>query len=259
MTESGRFTRGASRLRVSALGCGAVSLALLGWIGVEWLRWPSVATLQNAAPETTAFLDRYRARRDQEPDLPPLRWEWTDAVSPFLARAAVAAEDLEFFSHAGFSTHEIRAAIREAIAEGEVPRGASTITQQLAKNLWLSPSRNPSRKLKEALLTVQLERHLTKDRILHLYMNVVEFGTGIYGAEAAARYYFGRRAADLNPLEASQLAASLPRPSSWSPNSTSEAYWAHVDRVWDRMRKAEFLDRHIPGSAITPDAFIRRR
>ncbi len=259
MTESGRFTRGAGRLRVFALGCGAALLAILGWIGVEWLRWPSVAALQNATPETTAFLERYRARRDQEPDLPPLRWEWTDAVSPFLARAAVAAEDLEFFSHAGFSTHEIRAALREAIAEGEVPRGASTITQQLAKNLWLSPSRNPSRKLKEALLTVQLERHLTKDRILHLYMNVVEFGTGIYGAEAAARYYFGRRAADLNPLEASQLAASLPRPSSWNPNSTSGAYWAHVDRVWDRMRKAEFLDRHIPGSAITPDAIIRRR
>jgi monofunctional biosynthetic peptidoglycan transglycosylase len=129
----------------------------------------------------------------------------------------------------------------------------------LAKNLWLSPSRSPSRKLREALLTVQLERHLTKDRILHLYMNVVEFGTGIYGAEAAALYYFGRRAADLNPLEASQLAASLPRPSSWNPNSTSGAYWAHVDRVWDRMRKAEFLDRHIPGSAITPDAIIRRR
>ena len=165
-------------------------LALLVWIGVEWLRWPSVAAIQNSTPDTTAFLDRYRARRDQEPDLLPLHWEWTDAVSPFLARAAVAAEDLEFFSHAGFSTHEIRTAIREAITEGKVPRGASTITQQLAKNLWLSPSRNPSRKLKEALLTVQLEKHLTKDRILHLYMNVVEFGTGIFGAEAASRYYF---------------------------------------------------------------------
>jgi monofunctional biosynthetic peptidoglycan transglycosylase len=221
---------------------------------VEWLRWPDVAALATAHPETTSFIERYRTRDDTEA---PLRWEWTDRISPFLARAVVAAEDLEFFSHSGFSTHEIGIALREAIAEGEAPRGASTITQQLAKNLWLSPSRNPIRKLKEAILTVQLERHLSKPRILRLYLNVVEFGTGIYGAEAAARYYFGKPASDLAPREAVQLAASLPRPSRWNPTSTSSSYWAHVDRVWDRMRTATFLDRRIPGSALTPDVIVR--
>ena len=236
-------------LRLVALGLGALTFVVLVWVAVEALRWPDVAGLATSGPQTTAFVDRYRAAHDKDPTLPPVRWSWTEAISPFLARAVVCAEDLEFFGHEGFSTHEISVAIREAIAEGAAPRGASTITQQLAKNLWLSPSRSPIRKLEEAILTVQLERHLTKERILHLYLNVVEFGTGIYGAEAAAQYYFGRRAAALTPRQASQLAASLPRPASWNPASTASAYWAHVDRVWDRMHVAEFLDRHIPGSS----------
>ena len=184
---------------------------------------------------------------------------FTETISPFLARAVVSAEDMEFFDHSGFSTHEIQAAIREAIAEGVAPRGASTITQQLAKNLWLSPSRSPGRKIEEALLTTQLEHHLTKERILHIYMNVVEFGPGIYGAESAATHYFAKRARDLTPIEAAQLAASLPRPTSWNPVSTSRAYQAHVDRVWDRMRGATYLDRYIPGSAITPEVMLRQR
>jgi monofunctional biosynthetic peptidoglycan transglycosylase len=233
-----------------ALGLGGVMFVLLVWVALEASRWPDVASLANTRPQTTAFVDRYRAARDRDPTLPPLRWNWTSTISPFLARAAVCAEDLEFFGHAGFSTHEIGVAIRETIAEGAALRGASTITQQLAKNLWLSPSRSPIRKVKEAILTTQLERHLTKERILHIYLNVVEFGTGIYGAEAAARHYFDRSAAELTPRQASQLAASLPRPSSWHPNSTASAYWAHVDRVWDRMHIAEFLDRYIPGSAL---------
>ena len=101
--------------------------------------------------------------------------------------------------------------MERAIEGHEVPRGASTITQQLAKNLWLSPSRNPVRKLKEAILTWQLERQLGKRRILELYLNVAEFGSGIYGAEAASRRYFGKSAADLSDDEAAQLAASLAR------------------------------------------------
>lgn len=234
---------------MAALGLGALVFVGLVWVAVEALRWPDVASLSDTRPSTTAFVDRYRAARDKDSALPPLRWSWSETVSPFLARAAVCAEDLEFFGHAGFSTHEIGVAIREAIVEGATPRGASTITQQLAKNLWLSPSRSPIRKLKEAILTTQLERHLTKERILHLYLNVVEFGTGVYGAEAAAQHYFDRSAADLTPRQASQLAASLPRPSSWHPGSTASAYWPHVDRVWDRMHMAEFLDQHIPGSS----------
>ena len=133
-------------------------------------------------------------------------------IAPDLKVAILVAEDIDFFSHEGFAVGEMKLALEEAWKEGEAPRGASTITQQLAKNLWLSPSRNPWRKVKEALLTRSLERHLEKRRILELYLNVVEFGPGIYGAEAASRNYFGVAASALTRRQAAELAASLPKP-----------------------------------------------
>ena len=119
-------------------------------------------------------------------------------ISPELKLAVLVAEDIDFFSHHGFAVAEMKKAVQEAWEEGEMPRGASTLTQQLAKNLWLSPSRNPLRKLKEALLTRSLEKHLAKRRILELYLNVVEFAPGVYGAEAAAQRFFGKPAAGLS-------------------------------------------------------------
>jgi len=159
---------------------------------------------------------------------------------------------MEFFSHSGFSAVEIRAAIRESLEEGRPLRGASTITQQLAKNLWLSPSRNPLRKLKEVMLTWQLERELSKERILELYLNVVEFGPGVYGAEAAARSYFGTSASSLTEREAAQLAASLPRPSRWHPGVDSPSYLRYVDDILTRMARADFLWRHIGAESPVP-------
>ena len=151
------------------------------------------------------------------------------------------AEDIGFFDHDGFAVAEIRDAVRGAVEEGKALRGASTITQQLAKNLWLSSSRNPLRKVEETILTWQLERDLDKRRILELYLNVVELGPGLYGAGAAARRYFGKSAADLGEDEAAQLAASLPRPLTWHPGSASRGYRRRVDLVWRRMDKAQFL------------------
>jgi monofunctional biosynthetic peptidoglycan transglycosylase len=139
----------------------------------------------------------------------------------------------------------LREAIRKAIREREAPRGASTITQQLAKNLWLSPSRNLTRKIREALLTRQLEESLSKDRILALYLNVVEFGPGIYGAEAAARHYFGKSASELSPREGAMLAAGLPRPKQWNPSSGSENYAKRVDRILEIERRLKYLDRYL--------------
>jgi monofunctional biosynthetic peptidoglycan transglycosylase len=155
--------------------------------------------------------------------------------------AVLVAEDDTFFEHSGFATGQMKSAIAEAWRKREVPRGASTITQQLAKNLWLSPSRNPWRKVKEALLTVQLEQELDKRRILELYLNVAEFGPGIHGAEAAARRYFGKSAADLSDSEAAQLAASLPKPSRWHPGSTSRAWRERTRIILDRMQRSRWL------------------
>jgi monofunctional glycosyltransferase len=174
-----------------------------------------------------------------------VEWTWVPyaRISTSLKRAVVVAEDTSFFSHHGFAPSAIREALDRAVKEGTAPRGASTITQQLAKNLWLSPSRNPIRKGKEALLTWQLERALSKRRILELYLNVVEFGPGVYGAEAASRHYFDKPAAELDDAESAQLAAGLPRPRLWHPGVSTTAYRRYVQDVRRRMERVELPAR----------------
>jgi monofunctional biosynthetic peptidoglycan transglycosylase len=213
----------------------------------QWATWPDVARLAKANPETTAFIERWREReraagRAGKPEWRPVPY---GRIADDLKVAVLVAEDIDFFSHDGFATEEMKLAVRQAWEEKELPRGASTITQQVAKNLWLSPSRNPWRKVKEALLTRSLERHLPKRRILELYLNVVELGPGVYGAEAAARHWFGKSAAALDRREAAQLAASLPRPSSWHPGSASRGYLGSVERILGRMERAAWLRREI--------------
>jgi monofunctional biosynthetic peptidoglycan transglycosylase len=227
-------------------------LVLLGlcaaWLAWEALTWPDVAALARNQPGTTAFIERYR--RGPWMGLGPdreVQWKWVPGsrISPNLKRAVIVSEDIEFFSHNGFSTREQRAALEDAWDDKKLPRGASTISQQLVKNLWLSPSYNPLRKVKEALLTWQIERTLSKRRILELYLNVVEFGEGIYGAEAAARHYYGRSAAGLSERQAAELAASLPRPKSWHPGSRSSSYQRKIRSVQRRMARAGWLRRRV--------------
>ena len=217
-------------------GLAAVVVVVL----IVLVTWPDVASLAKENPSSTAFIDRARSQGVE------IQWQWVpfNQISIELKKAVLVGEDLSFFSHNGFDTHEIKVAAREA-AQGKRVRGASTITQQLAKNLWLSPSRNPTRKLREIILTRQLERHLTKQRILGLYLNVVEFGPGIYGAEAAARHYFGVPAAALDPEQAAQLAASLPRPSSWHPGVSTSGYERAVGRIRLRVEDCDWLDKHL--------------
>jgi monofunctional biosynthetic peptidoglycan transglycosylase len=159
-------------------------------------------------------------------------------ISLHVRRAFVSAEDMEFFHHDGFSTSELGVALREALS-GERFRGASTITQQLAKNIWLSPSRNPIRKVREVLLTRALEKHLTKRRILELYMNVVELGPGIYGVGHAAQVYFGKPARLLSSLESAYLATLLPRPleryEEWCRDRISKGRMSYIHAVHRRM------------------------
>jgi monofunctional biosynthetic peptidoglycan transglycosylase len=237
---------------------GALAAGIAGGVGYEVATWPEVAALARRNPEATAFIEQYRRRQRAAGGSDAVGWDWVadQRISPHLRRAVVAAEDMEFFAHHGFSSAELKDALTQALRKLEAPRGASTITQQLAKNLWLSPSRNPFRKLKEALLTRQLERHLTKRRILELYLNVVEFGPGIYGAEAAARHYFGKPASDLNEREAAELAASLPRPSTWHPGRASEAYARYVAEIERRMSVATFLWRAVGAEPVAEGAGI---
>ena len=222
----------------------AVTALLAAGATIAWevLRWPDIGALATRNPPSTAFIDQYRAREAAAGRRARVEWAWVTygAIAPSLKRAVLVAEDISFFSHRGFDAGELRNAVERAIKDGTVPRGASTITQQLAKNLWLSSSRNPLRKVKEAALTWQLERRLTKRRILELYLNVAEFGPGVYGAEAASRHYFGKGAAALNDDEAAQLAASLPSPRRWHPGAESAGYRRYVETIVRRMAKAEF-------------------
>ena len=222
-------------------------LAAAGWLGWEAWTWPDVAGLTRRPPPTTAFIERWRAnqRAAGRDDRVDRRWVSYAAIAPALKVAVLVAEDVNFFSHHGFDAGEIRNALSQALEERDLPRGASTISQQLAKNLWLSPSRDPLRKAREAILTWQLERALDKRRILELYLNLVEFGPGVWGAESASRRYFGRAAADLGDDDAAWLAAALPSPTTWHPGSSSAAYVRHATTVRRRMDKAQFLRRLI--------------
>lgn len=222
---------------------GAAALIAVAWLGWRAATWPDVAALATGNPDTTAFIERYRARQKRAGASDAVAWRWVPygRISPHLKRAVLVAEDIGFFDHRGFAGEEIREAVRTAWRERELPRGASTLTQQVAKNLWLSPSRSPLRKLEEALLTRQLERHLDKRRILEIHLNVAEFGPGVYGAEAAARHYFGTSAAGLSERQAAELAAALPRPSTWHPGAGGRGYRRHLERIRGRMDKAQWL------------------
>ncbi len=240
---SWRIFRFASRRRTALAIAAAVAFPLLVFFFLEVATWPDVARLAREMPKSTAFIERYRERQKEAEKDDRVAWRPVPygRISAELKLAVLVAEDIDFFSHHGFAVAELKKAVQEAWEEGEMPRGASTLTQQLAKNLWLSPSRNPLRKGKEALLTRALEKHLEKRRILELYLNVVEFAPGVYGAEAAAQRYFGKPAAALSRSEAAALAGGLPQPSSWHPGSTSKVYLRRVERIAGRIERAAWL------------------
>jgi len=178
-----------------------------------------VRGLARANPKKTAFMDlreREAAQRGR-----PLRhyqiWVPYTRISPNLKRAVLVAEDDAFWQHEGIDMEQLKIAIRNDIAKGQAIRGGSTITQQLAKNLYLSPSRDPVRKLRELIIARRMEAALSKGRIFEMYLNVIEWGDGIWGAEAAARSYFGTSASALSPDQAALLAGAIINPRVYSP------------------------------------------
>ena len=174
-------------------------------------------------PSSTAFMSaRLEALRERNPRA-KLHRQWTpyDRISPHLKRAVVAAEDAKFLDHEGFDWEAIQQAIARNERRGKVVAGASTISQQLAKNLFLSGQRSWLRKGQEAIITWMLERTMSKRRILELYLNVAEWGEGVFGAEAAARYHFDVAAADLSPEQAARLAAMVPSPRRYGPGQNT--------------------------------------
>jgi monofunctional glycosyltransferase len=170
-----------------------------------------------------------------------LRYQWVpyDRISNSLKRAMVAAEDAKFIDHEGFDWDGIQLALEKNQKKGRVVAGGSTITQQLAKNLFLTPARSYWRKAEEAAITVMLEALLPKRRILEIYLNVIEWGNGIFGAEAAARHYFGISASQLSAEQAARLAAMAPNPRFYERNQGAPGLSRKIGIILSRMPSAE--------------------
>ncbi|MCB2188188.1 MAG: monofunctional biosynthetic peptidoglycan transglycosylase [Deltaproteobacteria bacterium] len=203
------------------------------------LVYPPLGGLAQHNPTDTAFM---AFRRDQAADAGkkyPITWRWVplSRISPYLVQAVLIAEDDKFFAHDGFDWEAIRQAVETNLEEGCLKLGASTVSQQLARNLFLSPDKNLLRKAREAVLTWRLENALNKKRILEIYLNVAEWGRGIFGAEAAARHYFHSPAATLAPLQAARLAAILPSPLRYSPTGSSRFVNRRAERILHIMQK----------------------
>jgi len=199
--------------------------------------YPNVAYLQKNRPEKTAFM-KYREKIWQEKGIKRKItniWVPLSSVSPYMVKAVIISEDDKFWSHEGFDFDAMQKALEKDIKKKKFKAGGSTISQQLAKNLYLSPSKNPIRKLKEAILTWRLERNLSKRRIMELYLNVAEWGDGVYGIEAAARKHYGKSASALTPHEAATLAAVIPNPRRYRTDGSSRYVENQSDRIYEIM------------------------
>jgi len=179
-------------------------------------------------PSTSAFMERRLEVLQEDNPEAALRHKWVPyaRISINLKRAMIAAEDAKFLDHDGFDWEAIQKAYEKNIVKGKIVAGGSTISQQLAKNLFLSGKRTPWRKGQEALITIMIEKVMTKRRIFEIYLNIIEWGNGVFGAEAAARHYFGTSAAYLDAEQAAHLAAMVPKP-----------------RYYDRVRYTPLLER----------------
>jgi monofunctional biosynthetic peptidoglycan transglycosylase len=208
------------------------ALVLLDCLYLAWI-WPSWESLAKGPAPKSAFIESYEASLARGDDIPPLRFQPVplSRIARTVQRAVVVAEDSRFFQHDGVDVEALRDAIDENLEQRRIVLGGSTISQQTAKNLFLSPGRTPLRKWHELLLTMAMERHLEKRRILELYLNVAQFGEGVFGVEAAARHYWGTSAAALTTRQAAELAAALPSPVKHNPDTRTPRFERRVRKI----------------------------
>ncbi len=206
-------------MRKAARAVAAALAVLFVVLVFEWLTLPDVRSLMTSNPDTTAFMELRDRQARARGDEPRREWRWVpyERIAQTLKRAVLVAEDSAFWEHDGVDMVALQRAVEVNLERREFALGASTITQQLAKNLYLSPSKNPLRKLRELWIARRLEIELPKRRILELYLNSIEWGDGVYGAEAASRSYFGKSAAALGADEAALLAGAIINPRVYSP------------------------------------------
>ncbi|MBE9608979.1 monofunctional biosynthetic peptidoglycan transglycosylase [Chitinilyticum piscinae] len=223
-------------LRRALLALNLLVLCWLLWIFGHVLAWRWIN------PAETAFMEEQLERlQDQNPDA-ELRHQWVeyDRISPNIKRALIASEDAKFLDHDGFDWEAIQLAWEKNRKQGRIVAGGSTISQQLAKNLFLSSKRSPLRKAEEAVITVMLEALLDKQRIFEIYLNVIEWGNGVFGVEAAARHYYKTGASGLGVSQSARLAAMVPNPRYFDKNRNDRKL----------LRKAAIIQRRMPYADI---------
>ncbi len=225
----------------------ALACAIVAWL---WATLPDPAPLARQNPRTTALIEQRsaEAKARRRPFRPRQTWVPLDRVAPRLIEAVLFSEDANFFGHEGIDWEAMRDAAEHDLKVGRYARGASTLTQQLAKNLWLGTEKSLWRKLKEAVLAAKLERAVPKKRILALYLNVVELDDGVFGVEAGARDRFGASASALTTAQAAALVSMLPAPRSVSLARPS---------AWFKKRSRELLDRLLDAERISADEHMR--
>jgi monofunctional glycosyltransferase len=219
---------------------------VLKWLGIMivfyqlWI-FLHICWWVNHNPSTSAFMeDRLEVLQENNPNA-VLKHRWVDykKISPNLKRALIAAEDAKFVDHEGFDWEGIQKAYQKNLKKGKVVAGGSTISQQLAKNLFLSTKRTPWRKAEEAMITVMLEATMSKRRIFEIYLNVIEWGNGIFGAEAAAKYYYHTNAKNLSAQQAAMLAAMVPNPRYYDKHRQARGLMRKTGIIEARMNSAE--------------------
>jgi monofunctional glycosyltransferase len=225
-------------LAITALIC------LLGfsYIGYILVSLPDIQSLKTKNPAVTALMQQRASEKHRKPGT--LRaWRSYNSISPHLRNAVLIAEDSAFFQHPGYDVEQIKESVKKNWRERRFARGASTITEQLAKNLYLSTSKNPLRKLREFFIAQEMERELTKQRIFEIYLNVIEWGDQIYGIEAAAQRYFGKSASELLPEEAAILAAMIPNPRRYTPATNRKFLERRKADILSRLAKYSYLEK----------------
>lgn len=211
-------------------------ISLLVFIVIDGLYlisiWPDWDDYRQGQIQKSSFINEYQRQREEN-GWPRLKWTPVpfSRISKNMSRAVIVAEDANFYWHSGFDIEAFWEAMKHNFEIKRFVYGGSTISQQTVKNLFFTPSRNPLRKWHELVFTIAMERHLSKQRILELYLNIVELGRGVYGVEAAARHYWGISATELSCNPAIQLAASLPAPVTHNPHSNTRFFKRRVKKI----------------------------
>lgn len=223
------------------IGRGLLALIVLLALYQVWL-FSHVWWWVDHNPSASAFMEEQLAKLQENDPEAELRHKWIpyERISPNLKRALIASEDAKFLDHEGFDWEGIQTAWEKNLKKGRIVAGGSTISQQLAKNLFLSSRKTPWRKGEEAIITLMLEKMMSKRRIFEIYLNVIEWGNGVFGAEAAARYYYKTSAANLGAPQAAKLAAMVPNPRYFDKNRNDRKLLRKAAIIQRRMWAADF-------------------